>query len=70
MSKHEHPGETANKSVDTPYARRIKPPKPGETTDHLADKVKQSENRQEALLDEALEESFPASDPVSAKHIT
>jgi hypothetical protein len=29
-----------------------------------------SENRQEALLDEGLEESFPGSDPVSVKRIT
>ena len=29
-----------------------------------------AESRQEALLDEANEESFPASDPISPKHIT
>lgn len=59
-----------DKDVDTPHARRITPSKSNEKTDHLAEKVKHSESRQEALLDEAIEESFPASDPVSAKHIT
>jgi hypothetical protein len=29
-----------------------------------------AEDRQEALLDEALEETFPSSDPISPKHIT
>ncbi|MFN4040934.1 MAG: hypothetical protein ACK4I0_04640 [Brevundimonas sp.] len=29
-----------------------------------------AENRQEALVDEGIEETFPASDPVSAKRIT
>jgi hypothetical protein len=33
-------------------------------------KTKGAENRQEALLDEGVEETFPASDPVSAKRIT
>jgi hypothetical protein len=30
----------------------------------------ESDPRQEALLDEGVEETFPASDPVSVKHIT
>ena len=34
------------------------------------DKIDKSESRQEALVDEGLEETFPASDPVSAKRIT
>ena len=42
----------------------------GEKMDQLAEKDAASEDRQEALLDEGIEESFPASDPVSAKHIT
>lgn len=41
-----------------------------EKHDQLADKVELSESRQEALLDEGLEESFPGSDPVSVKRIT
>ncbi len=54
----------------TPTTRRIEPVAEGETVDHLAEKVDQAENRQEALIDESLDESFPASDPPSAKHIT
>ncbi len=38
--------------------------------DQLREKDRASEDRQEALLDEGLEETFPASDPVSAKRIT
>ena len=38
--------------------------------DQLKDKEKDAENRQEALIDEGVEETFPASDPVSAKRIT
>jgi hypothetical protein len=67
------PGEARYHETATPHAphaRRINPPAEHEVTDHLAEKLDQAENRQEALLDEAIEESFPASDPVSAKHIT
>lgn len=35
----------------------------------LGDQEKSNE-REDDLLDEGLEETFPASDPVSAKHIT
>ena len=37
----------------------------GETPDQLTGKTAYAESRQEALLDEAVEETFPASDPVS-----
>lgn len=43
---------------------------PGRKVDHLADKVKTAGSRREALIDESLEETFPASDPPTAKHIT
>lgn len=33
-------------------------------------KIRPDESRQEALVDEGIEETFPASDPVSAKRIT
>jgi sporulation protein YlmC with PRC-barrel domain len=57
--------------VHTPHARRIDVQQaPDEKVDHLAAHVQKAESRQEALLDEAVEESFPASDPVSAKRIT
>lgn len=41
-----------------------------EKPDQLAHKIDRAEDRQEALIDEGLEESFPASDPVSVKRIT
>ena len=43
---------------------------PHEKPDQLAEKTECAEDRQEALLDEGVEESFPASDPVSVKRIT
>ena len=54
-------------SSDTPHAKRS--PSEDGTPDQL-DKIEKSESRQEALVDEGLEETFPASDPVSAKRIT
>ncbi|MBU4433363.1 MAG: hypothetical protein KKC14_02995 [Alphaproteobacteria bacterium] len=42
----------------------------GKKYDQLAGHLDVAESRQEALIDESLEESFPASDPPSAKHIT
>ncbi|WP_244093318.1 hypothetical protein [Brevundimonas naejangsanensis] len=53
---------------NTPPAKRA-PPESGKP-DQLKDKEKDAENRQEALIDEGVEETFPASDPVSAKRIT
>ena len=38
--------------------------------DQLEQDKRIAENRQEALIDEGVEESFPASDPVSVKRIT
>lgn len=55
-------------SHDTPHAARTKDE--GGMTDQLNEIKRKSESRQEALLDEGLEETFPASDPVSAKRIT
>ena len=54
--------------TDTPHARRTDPleGKP----DQLNEKHGDAEDRQEALVDEGIEETFPASDPVSAKRIT
>ena len=53
---------------DTPHARKAarETGKP----DQLRERERDAEDRQEALLDEGLEETFPASDPVSAKRIT
>ena len=38
--------------------------------DQLREENRQAEDRQEALIDEGVEETFPASDPVSVKRIT
>ena len=53
--------------TDTPHARSAErlEGKP----DQLNEKHGDAEDRQEALLDEGVEETFPASDPVSAKRI-
>lgn len=53
-----------------PHARKVTPLVDGEKHDQLADKEALAEDRQEALLDEGLEESFPSSDPPSVKRIT
>jgi len=54
--------------TETPHARRATPEtgKP----DQLREQDRESETRQEALVDEGVEETFPASDPVSVKRIT
>ena len=57
-------------AVDTPASRPAKPLGENEKPDQLADKEACAENRQEALLDEAVEETFPGSDPISPKRIT
>lgn len=60
-----------DKPFDAPHAREARRPlADDEKHDQLAGKVAKSESRQEALLDEGLEESFPGSDPVSVKRIT
>ncbi|NJC39768.1 hypothetical protein GGQ87_000026 [Brevundimonas alba] len=53
---------------DVAAARRASPGtgKP----DQLCEEDRDAENRQEALVDEGVEETFPASDPVSVKRIT
>lgn len=50
--------------------RYVAPHKPHSKFDHLAAREADAEDRQEALLDEAIEETFPGSDPISPKHIT
>lgn len=50
-----------------PAKRRIAE---GEKPDQLKQHAREAENRQEALIDEGVEETFPASDPVSPKRIT
>jgi hypothetical protein len=59
-----------DRHIETPHARDAKPLVEGEKHDQLAAKEERAEDRQEALIDEALEETFPGSDPISPKHIT
>jgi hypothetical protein len=53
---------------ETPHAKRA--PREDGKPDQLAEKTREANSRQEALVDEGLEETFPASDPVSVKRIT
>lgn len=59
------------KDKDDPHApaSREAPREVGKP-DQLKEKLKDAEDRQEALIDEAVEESMDASDPPSPKHIT
>lgn len=60
-----------DRHVEVPHARAADEPLAEDAKcDQLAEKKAQSENDQEALLDEAIEETFPSSDPISPKHIT
>lgn len=54
----------------TPSSRPATPIPQGQKPDQLDPKRRDAESRQEALIDEAVEETFPASDPISPKHIT
>lgn len=58
------------RSIDTPTSKPAAPLKEGEKHDQLAEREAETRNRQEALLDEAVEETFPGSDPIAPKHIT
>jgi hypothetical protein len=53
---------------ETPHARKAE--RQHGKPDQLKEAESLAESRQEALVDEGLEESFPASDPLSAKRIT
>ena len=59
-----------DRHIEVPHHREADALKPDEKHDHMAAREKSAEDRQEALLDEALEETFPSSDPISPKHIT
>ena len=59
-----------HRHIDAPSSRPIAPLPEGEKADHMAEREASAEDRQEALLDEAIEETFPGSDPISPKHIT
>ena len=59
-----------HRHIDAPSTRPAEPLPEGEKHDHMAEREAAAEDRQEALLDEAIEETFPGSDPISPKHIT
>lgn len=69
MTETANPAKAANETAQTAQTRKVDPPAPGETIDQLAEQVEHAESRQEALIDEGVEESFPASDPPSVKRI-
>ncbi|EJL28791.1 hypothetical protein PMI01_03454 [Caulobacter sp. AP07] len=69
-SQRGHPEARVSETEDTPTSRAVEPLPEGEKPDQLAEHLDKAEDRQEALIDESLEESFPASDPPSAKKIT
>jgi hypothetical protein len=54
---------------DAPSTRPAKPLPDGVKPDQLAEKVAVVGDRQEALLDEAIEETFPGSDPISPSRV-
>jgi hypothetical protein len=62
--------EAAFDNGEGPHSRKAEPLAEDKTHDQLAGREEQTRDRQEALIDESLDESFPASDPPSAKHIT
>jgi hypothetical protein len=64
-------GPTArDRNPDSPHSRAAEPLRDDEKPDQLARKKEACEDEQDALLDEGVEETFPASDPVSVKRIT
>lgn len=62
--------KAAFETEDTPATRQVAPTAIDEKPDQLETHLPDAEDRQEALIDEGVEESFPASDPVSVKRIT
>jgi hypothetical protein len=72
LGKSHKPTSPPAPETEGPSFRRIgvKNRPAGAKHDHLRDYLETAEDRQEALIDEGIEESFPASDPLSPKHIT
>lgn len=63
-----HPEHHQAPADDETHARKA--PREEGKPDQLKRQVECAEDRQEALVDEGVEETFPASDPVSVKRIT
>ena len=66
----EHRPTRAHEDADPNTAPSKRAPREEGKPDQLKEQEKGAESRQEALIDEGVEETFPASDPVSAKRIT
>ena len=62
--------KTAFDNGEGPIARPAEPLGKDKTHDQLTERADPDHDRQEALVDESLDESFPASDPPSPTHIT
>jgi len=59
-----------HRHIEAPETHPVEPTPEGKKHDQMAEREAEAEDRQEALLDEAIEETFPSSDPISPKHIT
>ena len=70
MASDPHGAIEEHRHIEAPTTRPVAPSPAGQKHDHMADREAGAEDRQEALLDEAIEETFPGSDPISPKHIT
>ena len=66
----EHDGRTDHQQASPEDATATRRADPEAKPDQLCEEDRGAENRQEALVDEGVEETFPASDPVSVKRIT
>jgi hypothetical protein len=70
MATDPHKAIEEHRHVEAPHSRPADPLPDDKKVDHMAEREFEAEDRQEALLDEAIEETFPGSDPISPKHIT
>ena len=68
MNRPHNPDHQQAPADDEPYARQA--PREEGKPDQLCEDERKAENRQEALVDEGVEETFPASDPPAVKRIT
>ena len=70
MASDPHKAVEEHRHIESPSTRPAEPLPEGQKHDAMAEREAKAEDRQEALLDEAIEETFPGSDPISPKHIT
>lgn len=70
MASDPHKAIEEHRHIEAPATRPAAPLPSDKKVDHMAEREAEAEDRQEALLDEAIEETFPGSDPISPKHIT